>query len=203
MAISFDRQTRSPEMHLEEFTALSNEHGFQYHSLWALIYRGRSLIALGQAREGLELLTQGVTELRITGNVGSMPVLLTSLAQAYGMLGQPAEARNCLAEAAQIVEATDERIGEAELHRARGDLLNANVDRSGAEQAYRKAIAVAERQSAKLFQLRASTSLARLWRDEGKCAEARDLLGPIYNWFTEGLGAPDLKDAKSLLDELA
>ena len=85
----------------------------------------------------------------------------------------------------------------------RGDLLNAAGDQSGAEQHYRQAIAVAERQSAKLFQLRASTSLARLWRDQGKRAEARDLLGPIYNWFTEGFDAPDLKDAKALLDELA
>ena len=69
-----------------------------------------------------------------------------------------------------------------------------------AERHYRQAIAVAERQSAKLFQLRASTSLARLWRDQGKRAEARDLLGPIYNWFTEGFDAPDLKDAKALLE---
>jgi predicted ATPase len=120
------------------------------------------------------------------------------------MLGQQAEARDCLAEAARIVAATEERSGEAELlHRVPGDLLNAAGDRSGAEQHYRQAIAVAEGQSAKLFQLRASTSLARLWRDQGKRAEARDLLGPIYDWFTEGFDAPDLKDAKALLDELA
>ena len=84
-----------------------------------------------------------------------------------------------------------------------GDLLNAAGDRPEPSEHYRQAIAVAERQSARLFQLRASTSLARLWRDQGKRAEARDLLGPIYNWFTEGFDAPDLKDAKALLDELA
>jgi predicted ATPase len=83
-----------------------------------------------------------------------------------------------------------------------GDLLSSVGDRAGAEQHYRQAIAVAERQGAKLLQLRASTSLARLWRDQGKRAEARDLLGPIYDWFTEGFDAPDLKDAKALLDEL-
>jgi predicted ATPase len=76
-------------------------------------------------------------------------------------------------------------------------------DRSAAEQHYRQAILVAERQSAKLFQLRASISLARLWRDQGKRAEAYDLLAPVYDWFTEGFDAPDLKDAKTLLDELA
>ena len=88
------------------------------------------------------------------------------------------------------------------LHRVPGDLLNAAGDQSGAERNYRQAITVAERQSAKLFQLRASTSLARLWRDQGRRAEARDLLRPIYHWFTEGFDAPDLKDAKALLHEL-
>ena len=95
-------------------------------------------------------------------------------------------------------------INEAEFrYRVPGDLLKASGDQSGAERHYRQAIAVAERQSAKLFQLRASVSLARLWRDQGKRVEAHDLLGPIYNWFTEGFDAPDLKDAKALLDELA
>ena len=84
-----------------------------------------------------------------------------------------------------------------------GDLLNAAGDPLGAERHYHRAIAVAERQGAKLFQLKATISMARLWRDQGKQAEARDLLGPIYDWFTEGFDAPDLKDAKALLDELA
>jgi predicted ATPase len=82
-------------------------------------------------------------------------------------------------------------------------MLNAAGDQAGPERHYRQAIAVAERQSAKLLQLKASVSLARLWRDQGKRAEARDLLDPIYNWFTEGFDAPDLKDAKELLEELA
>ena len=198
-----DWLTGSPMVHIEEFLALSTEHGFPFYLGWALAFRGRSLIALGQAQEGLALLTQGLAELRATGAVVSTPMLFTWLAEAHAMLGQPAEALNCLAEAARIVETTEERVSEAELlHRVPGDLLNAAGDRSGAERHYRQAIAVAERQSAKLFQLRASTSLARLWRDQGKRAEARDLLGPIYNWFTEGFDAPDLKDAKALLEQL-
>jgi predicted ATPase len=84
-----------------------------------------------------------------------------------------------------------------------GDLLNAAGDQPAAEQHYRQAIILAEQQSARLFQLRASTSLARLWRDQDKRTEARDLLGPIYSWFIDGFDAPDLKDAKALLDELA
>jgi predicted ATPase len=119
------------------------------------------------------------------------------------MLGQPAETQNCLAEAARIVEATDERFLEAELHRIPGDLLNAAGDRSGAERHYLQAIAVAERQSAKLWQLKASTSLARLWRDQGRRTEAHDLLVPIYGWFTEGFDTADLQEAQALLTALA
>ncbi len=158
---------------------------------------------MGQAEEGLALLRQEREELRAIGIVVAKPFLFTSLAMAYALLGQRAEALNCLAEAEQIIEVTEERTDEAELlHRIRGDLFSAAGDRSGAEQHYRQAITVAERQSAKLFQLRASTSLARLWRDQGKHAEARDLLGRIYDWFTEGFDAPDLKDAKALLEQL-
>jgi predicted ATPase len=202
-AIFLHSATRSPLTHVAEFLTLSAEHGFQHYSGWALIHRGRALVAVGKAREGLTLITRGLAELRPAGAVtGPQPLIW--LCEAYVALGQHNDAQNCLAEAVRFVEATDGRLGEAEfLHRVPGDLLNAVGDRSGAEQHYRQAISVAERQSARLSQLRASTSLARLWRDQGKRAQARDLLGPIYNWFTEGLHAPDLKDAKALLDELA
>ncbi len=161
-------------VHLEEFLALSTEHKFRHFSSFALVIRGRSFIAIGQAEEGLVLLRQAREELRAIGAVVGMPGLFTSFAMAHAMLGQRAEARDCLAEAARIIEATEERNSEAEfLHRVPGDLLSAAGDGAGAEQHYRQAIEVAERQSAKLFQLRASASLARLWRDQGKCAEAR------------------------------
>ena len=110
---------------------------------------------------------------------------------------------NCLAEAAQIIDMTDERCEQAELHRVRGDLLNAIGDRVAAEQNYHQALSVARPQSAKVFELRAATSLARFWHDEGKRAEARDLLAPVYGWFTEGFDTPDLIEAKALLEELA
>jgi class 3 adenylate cyclase/tetratricopeptide (TPR) repeat protein len=204
MALRLDRITRSPMAHLEEFLALSTEHRFRHFSSSALAIRGQSFIAIGQAQEGLALLRQGLAELRAIGVVANTPGIFTSLAEAHAMLGQHTEALNCLAEAARIVETTDERIDEAELlHRVPGNLLNAVGDRSGAERHYRQAIIVAERQSAKLIQLRASNSLAQLWCDEGKRGEARDLVGPIYSWFTEGFDAPDLKDAKVLLDQLA
>ena len=192
-----------PMMHIEQLLTLATKHGFPFYLSSAQAYRGRSCIVLGQVSEGLSLLTQALAGTRATGGVVSTPILFTWLAEAHAMLGQPAEARDYLAEAVRIVETTGERFFEAELlYRVPGDLLNAAGDQSAAEQHYCRAIGVAEQQGAKLFQLRASTSLARLWRDQGKRAEARDLLGPIYTWFTEGFDAPDLKDAKALLDEL-
>jgi predicted ATPase len=194
----------SPDVHTDEVLALTTEHGFRHYMGWALAFRGRSLMVLGRAQECLALLTQGLAELRVSGGVANTPMLFTWLAQAYAMLGQPAEEQDCLAEAARLVETTEERQFEAELlYRIPGDLLNAAGDRSGAERYYRQAIAIAEGQSAKLFQLRASVSLAQLWCDDGKRGDARGLLAPIYGWFTEGFDAPDLKDAKALLDELA
>jgi class 3 adenylate cyclase/tetratricopeptide (TPR) repeat protein len=202
LATWLDSLTGAPYVHIEESLALATEHRFPFFLGWALVYRGRSLVARGRAQEGLALLNQGLAEWLTTGSVHATPMLFTWRAQAYALLGQPAEAQNCLAEAAQFVETTEERVGEAELHRVWGDLMNAAGDQCSAEQHYREAIAVAERQSAKLLQLKTSISLARLWRDHGKRAEARDLLRPIYNWFTEGFDAPDLKDAKALLAEL-
>jgi predicted ATPase len=128
-------------------------------------------------------------------------MLLIGLAEAHAQLGQSVEGLSCLAEAVQIIETTDERMSEAELYRVRGDLLNSTGDQYAAEGSYRQALGVAQRQGAKLFELRASVTLARLWRDQGKCAEARDLLAPVYGWFTEGLGTPVLREAKALLDE--
>jgi len=204
MANWLDGLTCSPLMHLEECVDLSTKHGFPFYLGWALAYRGRSLVALGQAQAGVALLTQALAELRATGSAADTFMLLTWLAEAYAMLGQSVEEQDCLAEAARIVETTEEQALEAEvLHRVPGDLLNTTGDQSGAERNYRQAIAVAERQGAKLLQLRALTSLARLWRDQGKRTEARDLLVPIYGWFIEGFDAPDLKEAKALLDELA
>ena len=200
-----DLLTCSPDLqrHAEELLALSTEHGFSLWLGWATAFRGSSLAALGQTQQGLALLTQGLMAVRATGTVANTPYLLMGLAEVHSMLGQPVEGLKFLAEAAQIIDATEERVNEAELHRLRGDLLNAIGDRSAAERSYHQAIAAAQRQSAKLFELRASVSLARLWRDQGRRTEARELLAPVYDWFTEGFDAPDLIEAKALLDELA
>jgi tetratricopeptide (TPR) repeat protein len=137
------------------------------------------LTALGQAQEGLMLLLQGLATIRATGFVMGTPYVLMGLAEAYAMLDRLVEGLNCLAEAAQIIETTEERIFDAELHLVRGDLLNARSDQAAAEECYRQALAVTKRQNAKLFELRAATSLAHLLRDQGKRTQARDLLSPI------------------------
>jgi predicted ATPase len=191
------------QRHAEENVALSNEHGFPYWLAAGNVHLGWSLTALGQAPKGLTLIINGLAMYRATGAVLHTPWMLMRLAEALVRLGQPVDGLKCLAEAAQVIETTDERREEAELHRLRGDLLNATGDQAAAEQSYHQALAVAQRQSAKLFELRATTSLAHVWRDQGKRAEARDLLAPIYGWFTEGFDTPVLQEAKALLDELA
>ena len=196
--------TGLPWRHAAELLALSTEQKFPLALGWALALHGWSLVDQGQAEEGIAYLLRGLTELRSAGTVVGVSNLHTPLARAYAMLGRSDEKRNCLVEAAKLIETTDERFLEAEvLHRVPGDLLAASGDRLGAEQHYRQAIAVAERQNAKLLELWASASLARLWRDQGRRTEAYDLLAPIYAWFTEGFDAPVLKQAKALLDELA
>jgi class 3 adenylate cyclase/tetratricopeptide (TPR) repeat protein len=197
--------TCSPEMqrHAEELLAISTEHGFPLHLGWAKSFLGSSLTSLGQAQEGLILITQGLTAVRATGSVANTLRAFIWLADAHATLGQPIEGLNCLADAAHIIATTDERYNEAELYRLRGELQIATGDQVTAEQNYHRALTIARRQSARTFELRAATSLARLRREQGKCAEARDLLAPIYNWFTEGLGTPVLKKAKTLLDQLS
>ena len=188
--------------HAEQTVSLASEHGFPFYLAWGLIYRGWSMSALGEPEEGYASIARGLSMHRATGSVIYTAFALTLLAEACNRLGRTTEGLSYLTEAEQIIETTNDAFHEAELHRVRGDLLNANGDVAGAERSYQQAIAVAKRQSAKIFELRASTSLARLWRDQGKRDEARDLLAPVYGWFTEGFDTPDLKEAKALLDEL-
>ena len=119
--------------------------------------------------------------------------------------GRPEAGQSAIAEALAFAEESGERWWEAELHRLKGELLLAQSteNRAEAEACFHRALEVAQQQSAKAFELRAATSLARLWAEQGKRAEAHDLLAPVYGWFTEGFDTADLKDAKALLDELA
>jgi tetratricopeptide (TPR) repeat protein len=186
----------------EEMQAVSSEHGFPFWLAFGDVQRGWAFSAGGQAQEGLTLITRGIMGFRHAGAVISTPFALTRLAEAYAKLGRPLDGLRSIDEAAHIIQTTSERRDEAEVYRVRGDLLMLMEDQA-AEECYQQALAVSARQRAKAFELRSATSLARLWRDQGKRDEARNLLAPVYGWFTEGFDTLDLKEAKALLDELA
>ena len=132
-----------------------------------------------------------------------VPHFLALLALACEIAEQIEEGLALLDNGLQIVERTGLRWFEAELNRLKGQLLLRQGHIAAAEELYRKALSIAEKQEAKLWGLRAAVNLARLRRDQGRRGEAHDLLAPVYGWFTEGFGTPDLKEAKALLDELA
>jgi len=186
----------------EELLALSAEHGFAHWSAQAVGFRGWCLAASGQPAQGIPLLTAGLEHQRALESTLYMPHGLAMLADAYRIGGAPEIGLAQISEAERLAEATEVKWVLAETLRLRGDLLAQTGDRMAAEASYRDGIALAQRQDAKLFELRAATSLARLWREQGQPAAARDLLAPVYGWFTEGFDAPDLKEAKALLDQL-
>ena len=132
-----------------------------------------------------------------------VPAGLTLLADAYRQVQQQQNGLQQLLEAISVTDRTQGRYYEPEIHRVRGELFLSMHDDGAAEASFRKAITVAQHQSAKTWELRAVMSLARLWRDQGKRDEARGLLAPVYNWFIEGFDTDDLKKAKILLDALA
>jgi predicted ATPase len=121
---------------------------------------------------------------------------------AYAELGQPDDARRCIDDAIDKVERSKEKWCEAEVHRIAGEIALKSPAPEKAEKHFERALGVARQQQAKSWELRAAMSLVRLWRDQGKVQQARELLAPVYNWFTEGFDTRDLKEAKALLDEL-
>ena len=187
----------------DEYLALATEHRLEFDRMAALLCRGWSLAALGRAGEGIPLITAGMAGWQQLGYTGERPFSLTALGDACRRAGQWQVALAHLAEARRLAEETESRCFQAETVRLSGEVLLATGDAAAAEASYREAIAIAQRQSAKLWELRSAMSLARLWRDQGKRSAARDLLAPVYGWFTEGSGTPVLKEAKALLAELA
>jgi predicted ATPase len=161
--------------------------------------------AQGQAKEGMAQITQGLVPYRATGAEICRPYYLALLADAYGLMGQQDAGLELLKEALTLANTTGERWYDPELYRLQGALLlQQNSDnQADVETCFHQAIVVAQNQQAKSWELRAATSLARLWYQQGKRQEAHDLLAPVYNWFTEGFDTADLKDARALLDELA
>jgi predicted ATPase len=187
---------------VDQLIAVTTAQGFAHWGAQGTIYRGWVKVMNSDLAEGISLLRSGSTASRATGAELWMPYYIALLARACELGGQIEEAVTRLDDALQIVERTGERWFVAELYRQKGELLLRQGHSEAAEELYRKALSIAERQEAKLWELRAAVSLTRLRRDQGRCAEARDLLAPVYDWFTEGFNTADLKEAKGLLDEL-
>ena len=187
----------------EQLVAVTTEQGFPFWRAWGTVYRGWVKVKNGDVAEGILLLRSGSAAYRATGAEAWMPYFFALLARASEIAGQVEEAVTLLEEALQIVEITGERWFAAELKRHQGQLLLRQGQSEAAEELYHKALSIAQEQEAKLWELRAAASLARLRREQGRQVEARDLLAPVYGWFTEGFDTSDLKEAKALLDELA
>ena len=188
----------------DQLVAVTTEQGFPYYRALGTIYRGWVEVANGNVEEGISLLRSGSSASRATGAEVWMSYHIALLARACEIAGQIEECVSLLDDAFQIVARNGTRWLEAELYRHKGQLLLRQQGNSEtAEELFRKALSVAEQQGAKLWELRTAVSLAQLRRDRGRKAEARDLLTPVYAWFTEGFDTADLKHAKALLDELS
>jgi len=189
---------------LDELIALTDERGAPYWKALGNVARGWLFALTGKAGDGVRTITSGIASLRSTGATLYEPQRLQYLAMAYAELGQLNDAWRCIDDAIETIERSKEKWGEAEVHRIAGEiaLKSPEPDAEKAEAYFDRALAVARRQQAKSWELRAATSMARLWRDQGKRQQAHELLTPIYGWFTEGFDTLDLREAKTLLDNL-
>jgi predicted ATPase len=181
---------------LDELASLAEQKGAPLWKAMATVKRGALFAASGDAVTAVQLIDSGVNAWRSTKATVWLPIFLSHLARANAELGEFDKAWHCISEAMATIETSKEIWWEPEIHRVAGEIAL----KSGY---FDRALAIARQQQAKSFELRASMSLARLWRDQGKVQQARELLAPVYGWFTEGFDTRDLKEAKALLEELA
>jgi len=185
----------------QELVALAEEKGSLHWKALGMMNQGNVLALTARASDATDMLISGIAAYRTTGARARLPHYWPRLARALAELGQFEEAWRCIGEAMTAVETTKEIWGEAEVHRVAGEiaLMSPESDAAKAEACFERALAIARAQQAKSWELRAATSLARLWRDQGKRTEARDFLAPIYGWFTEGFNTIALKEANTSL----
>jgi predicted ATPase len=205
MVSQFRRDVLAVHEQAEAAVALSTKQGFTLWGALGASVQGWALAVQGQGEEGLAQICQGIATARSTGAVVAVPYLCTVLADVCDHLGHPEDGLQALAEAHTLVEQHEERWWEAEVCRLRGVVLlrQPGTPPAEAETWLQRALDVARRQEAKSLELRTATSLARLWQQQGKRAEAHALLAPVYGWFTEGFDTADLQEAQALLDALA
>jgi class 3 adenylate cyclase/tetratricopeptide (TPR) repeat protein len=200
------RDTRAVAERADELLSIALEHEMMINLLAATFFRGWAIEAEGRGEEGIAEMRRSISDPTIPASAVLRALMLTTLAETFGRQGHAEEGLDLVEKGLAAAEQTGlRRISEAELHRIKAELLMikdvGNV--AEAEQCLRTAVGVARRQSARLFELRATVVLARLMADQGRRDEARTILAEIYNWFTEGFDTADLKEAKSLLDELS
>jgi tetratricopeptide (TPR) repeat protein len=190
---------------LNELSSLASEKGASLWKAVATVLRGRILALTGETSDAVQMITSGLTAFRATGATLWEPHNLSYLARVHAECGSFDEAVRCIRASLTMVERSKERWCEAEVNRVAGEiaLMLPDADTTKTEAYFERALAVARQQQAKSWELRAAMSMARLWGDQGKRDEARELLAPVYGWFTEGFDTRDLKEAKALLDDLA
>jgi predicted ATPase len=190
---------------LDENRALANDKGAALWKAFGMLSQGCVLALTGKSSDAAQTITAGLVEFRATGSTFWTPLFLSYLAKAYAELRQFDDAWRSIDEVITALQATKETLCEAEVHRVAGEIALLSPERNvpKAKAYLERALALARKQQAKSWELRASMSMARLWCDQGKRDEARDLLTPVYGWFTEGFNTRDLKEAKALLDALA
>jgi predicted ATPase len=189
----------------DELVALGDKKDTLFWKAQGMMNQGCVSVLTAKASDAVQTINAGITACRSTGASLFTPLSLSYLAKAYAELGQFDDAWRCIGEAMTVVGTTKERWCEAEVYRLAGGiaLMSPEHDAVKAEAYFERALAIARQQQAKSWELRAAMSLARLWRDQGKAQQARELLAPVYGWFTEGFDTRDLKEAKALLEELA
>jgi class 3 adenylate cyclase/predicted ATPase len=189
----------------DELVLLADEQGTLLRKAEAVFHQGCVLALTSRTAEAVETIGAGVRAWRSTGATCWTPLHMLFLADAHARLGQFEDAWRCIDEGMAASDASKESWCDADIHRLAGDivLLSGKPDAAKAEAYFERALAIARAQQAKSWELRAAMSMARLWLDQGKRDEARELLAPVYGWFTEGFDTLDLKQAKALLDELA
>jgi predicted ATPase len=188
----------------QELVALAEAKNTPFWKALGKMDQGCTLVLTGRASEATEMLISGMAAFRATGAKAWIPFYLPYLARCHAELGQFEEAWRCIGEAMTAADTTKETWCEAEIHRTAGEitLISPAPDAAKAQAYFERAIAITREQKAKSWELRAATSLARLWSDRGERQQAYDLLAPIYGWFTEGFDTLDLKQAKALLEKI-
>jgi predicted ATPase len=205
MVYQLRRDVPAVQAQAEATIALATEQGSPFRIAQGTSMRGWALAMQGQGEEGSTQIRRGIAAWQASGAAFHIPYLYTLLAEVCDHLGHPEDGLQALAEAHTMVEQHEERWWEAEISRLRGVLFlrQPGIPQAETEAWLQRALDVARHQEAKSLELRAAMSLARLWQQQGKQAEARELLAPIYGWFTEGFDTADLQEAKALLEEFA